>query len=64
MERIVRGRIIVFLLVGVEESDPSDTFTRTLIANNPNTAPEAPTETAFLGRNNHETRLAPAPVKI
>lgn len=41
-----------------------DTFTRTLIANNPKTAPEAPTETAFLGKTNHETRFAPTPVRI
>lgn len=40
------------------------TFTRTLIANKPNTAPEAPTETEFLGRTNQETRFAPAPVRI
>ena len=40
------------------------TFTRTLIVNNPKTAPEAPTETAFLGRTNHETRFAPTPVRM
>lgn len=40
------------------------TFTRTLIAKSPKTAPEAPTETAFLGRTNQETRFAPAPVRI
>lgn len=40
------------------------TFTRTLIAKSPKTAPEAPTDTAALGRTNHETRFAPAPVKM
>lgn len=42
--------------------DKSSTLTRTLIANNPKTAPEAPTETVFLGKTNQETRLAPTPV--
>lgn len=40
------------------------TFTRTLTAKSPNTAPDAPTETAFLGSTSHETRFAPAPVRI
>lgn len=40
------------------------TLTRTLIAKSPKTAPDAPTEIAFLGRTNQETRFAPAPVKI
>lgn len=40
------------------------TFTRTLIAKSPNTAPEAPTDTAALGRTNHDTRFAPAPVRM
>ncbi|MFS7913423.1 hypothetical protein Hanom_Chr02g00141611 [Helianthus anomalus] len=40
------------------------TLTRTLIAKRPNTAPEAPSETAFLGSTSHETRFAPTPVRI
>lgn len=40
------------------------TFTRTLITNNPKTAPDAPTDTADFGRSNHETRLAPAPARM
>lgn len=40
------------------------TFTSTLMANNPKTAPEAPTETEFLGKRSHETRFAPAPVRM
>lgn len=41
-----------------------NTFTRTLIVNNPKTAPDAPTDTAFLGRISQETRFAPTPVRI
>jgi len=40
------------------------TFTRTLIVNNPKTAPEAPTETVFLGKISQETRFAPTPVRM
>lgn len=34
------------------------------MVNKPKTAPEAPTETAFLGKISHETMFAPTPVRI
>jgi len=37
-------------------------LTRTLITNNPKTAPEAPEKNEFGGKVNQETMLAPTPV--